>query len=97
MIDENTTESNSLALMKHLCKSTGSVSFEVPIMDVINDIKSLKNNCKGKDSAPISTDHKEVLGGRTLKEANVTLSPDSENQFSKSTSRTVQHYAHLSL
>ena len=97
MIDENTTEGNSPALMKHLCKSAGSVSSEVPIMDVINDIKSLKNNCKEKDSAPLSTDRKEVPGGRTLKEANVTLSLYSENQFSKSTSRTVQHYAHLSL
>ena len=57
----------------------------------------MKDNSKEKDSAPISTDRKEVLGGRTLMEANVTLSLDSENQFSKSTSRTVQHYAHLSL
>ena len=46
VIDENTTEGNSLALMKHLCKSAGSVSSEVPIMNVINDIKSLENNCK---------------------------------------------------
>ena len=52
--------------MKHLCKSAGSVSSEVPIMDVTNNIKSLKNNCKEKDSAPISTDHKEVPGWRTL-------------------------------
>ena len=97
VIDQNTTEGNSLAPIEHLCKSAGSFSSEVPIMDVINDIKSLTNNCKEKNFAPISTDLKEVLGGRTFKEANAILSLDSENQFSKSTFRTVQDYAHLSL
>ena len=46
MIDGNTTEGNSPILMRHLCKSAGSVSSEKPIIDVTDDIKSLKNNRK---------------------------------------------------
>ena len=40
---------------------------------------------------------KKIPNGRTLKEANIVLSLDSDNQFLKGTSIRVNQYAHLNL
>ena len=96
MIDQNSAVGSSLNLLQHLCESAGSITSEVQIVDVIKDIKLSEK----EENEPITGLHdhgKKIPDGRTLKEANIVLSLDSDNQFSKGISARVNQYAHLNL
>ena len=98
VIDQNSAVGSSLNLLQHLCKSAGSITSEVQIVDVIKDIKISEK--KTEENEPITGLHdqgKKIPDWRTLKEANIVLSLDSDNQFSKGISARVNQYAHLSL
>ena len=98
LIDQNSAIGSSPNLLQHLCKSTGSITSEVQIVDVIKDAKISEK--KTEENEPITGLHdegKKIPDGRTLKEANIFSSLDSDNQFSKGTSARVNQYAHLSL
>ena len=90
VIDQNSAVGSSLNLLQHLCKSAGSITSEVQTVDVIKDIKISEK--KTEENEPITGLHDEgrkIPDGRTLQEANIVLSLDSDNQFSKGTSARV--------
>ena len=98
MIDQNSAVGSSLNLLQHLCKSAGSITSEVQIVNVIKDIKiSEKKTKENEPTTGLNDEGKKIPDERTLKEANIVLSLDSDNQFSKGTSARVNQYAHLSL
>ena len=80
VLDQNTVKGDYLNLMKHLCKTAGSISRDIYISEVFSDQKLTVKATAGEGSGCA-----RVLSsrGRTLKEPNVNLSLDYHTQFHK--------------
>ena len=70
VLDQNTVKGDSLNLMKHLCKTTGSISRDISISEVFSDKKMTVEATAGEGScrARDLSSH-----GRTLKEGMLTF------------------------
>ena len=92
VLDRNTVKGDSLNLMKHLCKTAGSISRDTSISEVFSDKKLTVEATAGEGSG-CARDLSSW--GRTLKEANVNFSLDYHTQFLKKPFQRAQQYSHL--
>ena len=94
MLDQNTVKGDSLNLMKHLCKTAGSMSRDISVSEVFSD-KKLTVEATAGEGRCCARDLSSR--GRTLKEANVNLSLDYHTQFLKKPFQKAQQYSHLTM
>ena len=94
MLDQYTVKGDSLNLMKHLCKTAGSISRDISISEAFSDKKLTVKATAGEGSG-CARDLSNW--GRTLKEANVNFSLDYHTQFLKKPFQRAQQYSHLTL
>ena len=80
--------------MKHLCKTAGSISRDISIIEVFSDKKMTVEATAGEGSGCARDLSSQ---GRTLKEGNVNLSIDYHTPFLKMPFQRAQQYSHLTL
>ena len=94
VLDQNTVKGDSLNLMKHLCRTAGSINRDISISEVFSDKKMTVEVTAGEGSG-CSRDLPSR--GRTLKEAIVNVSLDYHTQLLKRPFQRAQQYSLLIL